>query len=320
MTNTCVCGCGRTLLDGYAATECTENARRQLLGDERRDDKPGIVELVDPARAIAHRQTAADSDIHSPPGPRDLLDYQAGQRLTIVQISLTGWAQQICEERGVNVDPDDQRDVIVKAAEFLAANLEWLRHVSWVNLALTEIRDCLAAMRSIVTAPAGRVYLGACGAEIELCGAGKADDAGIWWYCELRHHHEGDHSFEDHSLEHFRTCTGDVYGKPDKAAAYCQTCGAAYDQAERRVQVARLVKGGCYRASQLEHAYGLNAATVRKWAERELIVARERDGQGRPMYRLDEVLVVAASENERLEQARRKRHQREGAVAGVTPG
>lgn len=293
--NLCVV-CGRPTPDGVACVTETERARRQLLGDERDPDRPGIVELVEPARAVAYRQTAADGDAHSAPGPRDLLNYGAGQRLTTVQISLTGWARQICEERGVNVDPDDQRDVIVKAAEFLAANLEWLRHVSWVNLALTEIRDCLAAMRSIVTAPAGRVYLGVC-------------RAGRW--------------IPDPVDAEFGTdaeCQGDVYGRPDRNAAYCQECGAAYDQAERRVQVAKLVKGGCYRASQLEHAYGLNAATVRKWAERELITAREHDGQGRPMYQLDEVLAVAASESERLEQARRKRHQREGAVAGMTPG
>lgn len=298
MTADCVV-CGASTPDGWACVTETERARQQLAE---------IAELTEAARAVMYRQTATGT-VHSTPGPRDLLDYGAGARLDAVQFALTGWVRDL-DHSGTWTPAEGE--VIPQAAAWLTDRLEIIRHVPHVDDILREIWDCLMAMRSVVAAPAGRVYLGVCGAQRAhggLCCGGVCFEDDFTDECDCWCHRGEPEK-----------CDGDVYGKPDKPSAVCNKCGAYYDQAERRVQVAKLVQGGCYRASQLEHAYGLNAATVRKWAERELIVAREQDGQGRPMYRLDEVLAVAASESERLEQARQKRHQRRGAVAGVTPG
>lgn len=309
MTNTCVCGCGRTLTDGYAHTDCTERARRQLAE---------IAELTEPARDVMYRQTST-SGSHSPPGPRDLLDYGAGARLDAVQTALTGWARAVAEERGAAVWVAMNGDIIGQAAQWLAGHLEWLRHKEFVDDVLREIGDCVHAMRGIVATPAGRVYLGPCGAEIELCGAGKADDVGIWWYCELRHHHKSDHSFEGHGLDHFRTCKGDVYGRPAAATGRCRECGADYDQAERLRAVTAMVEGRGYRASVIAHAYGLSANTIRGWAW----VKRDREGNPlndpklkpvdhdhlkRPLYLVRDVLALH-------EQAEQRRQQRAAQAA-----
>ena len=295
--NRCVV-CGSETPDGEACVAETERARRQLLGDERCDDKPGIVDLVAPARDVAYRQTTGDSIAHGAPGPRDLLDYGAGAKLDAVQNALTGWARVVAEERGSAVWVAMNGDIISQAAHWLAGNLEWLRHKDYVDDVLREIGDCLHAMRSVVATPAGRVYLGECGAKYLDDVTEVRDDGG-----------EGIRTYVE------RKCDGDVYGRPGATTGGCRTCDAEHDQAERLKRNTALVQGGCYRASQLEHAYGLNAATVRKWAERGLIAASGVDGQDRPLYRLDEVLAVAKSEAARREAARAKRERRKAAQA-----
>ena len=239
-----------------------------------------IAETVEAARAVMYRQTSTGDTIHSTPGPRDLLDYGAGARLDAVQTALTGWVRAVREDAKVKSAPR-KGDLIAACADWLAERVETIRHLEYADEVLREIGDCWHTMRSVVATPAGRLYLGVC------------EDGG---------------------------CGGDVFGKPGRAAAYCNQCGAVYDQDERRVQVATLVEGGSYRASQLDGYRGLSAATVRKWAERGLITPHEHDGRGRPLYLLTEVRAVQSSEEQRLQQSRQKRYRRGAEVVGVTPG
>lgn len=272
--NDCVV-CGRPTPDGTVCVTETERARQQLAE---------IAELTEAARAVMYRQTATGDGGHSMPGPRDLLDYGAGARLDAVQTALTGWARVVAEERTGAVWVAAEGDAIEQAAKWLGAHLEWLRHASFVDDFLREVGDCAAAMRSVVATPAGRVYLGVCGAPLLIEGIGGPV-----------------------------ACEGDVYGKPGRNAAYCQTCGAAYDQAERRVQVAKLVDGKGFRASDIAHAYGISANTIRGWAW----VRRDDQGEPlndpklkpvghdhlkRPLYLVADVLALAAAADQRRQQ------------------
>jgi hypothetical protein len=281
----------------------TERARQQLAE---------IGDLVEAARAVAYRQTSTGGSGRSTPGPRDLLDYGAGARLDAVQTALTGWARVVAEERGQGVEAGDE-DLIVVAAAFLAQNLEWLRHVPWVDEVLREVGDCVHAMRSVVATPAGRVYLGVCGAAREhggLCCGGVCfeddftDDCECW--C-----HRGEPA----------TCDGDVFGRPDRNAGTCNTCGAYYDQDERRRQNTALVEGKGFRASVIAHAYGISANTIRGWAW----VKRDdkgkalndpklkpvgHDEQKRPLYLVADVLALE-------KRARQRREQRAAQGAGM---
>jgi hypothetical protein len=295
MTECVICG-SQVADQAYSCVTETERARQQLAE---------IGDLVEAARAVAYRQTSTGGSGRSTPGPRDLLDYGAGARLDAVQTALTGWARVVAEERGQGVEAGD-RDLIAVAAGFLAQNLEWLRHVTWVDEVLREVGDCVHAMRSVVATPAGRVYLGMCGAWRFMDRELDAD----------RFVSEGA-KFE---------CDGDVYGKPDRAAAYCGKCGAAYDQAERRRQVAALVEGVPMRASVIAHAYGISADTIRGWAW----VKRDKKGKAlndpklkpvghderkRPLYLVADVLALD-------ERARQRREQRaaQGAGMGASSG
>lgn len=303
MTNTCVCGCGRTLIDGYAHTECTGQARTRLKE---------ISELVEAARAVMYRQTATGDSGHARPGPRDLLDYGAGARLDAVALALTGWARDLSGDQW----RPEPGEVITQAAAWLAERVEVIRHVRQADDILREIWDCLMAMRSVVATPAGRVYLGVCGAETQAAGPCDCDcHHGAHYACS----HPGGCGSTDGA--HRTTCRGDVFGKPGKAAAYCNQCGAAYDQDERRLQVTRLVDGKGFRASVIAHAYGIPVDTIRGWAwvrrndkgepiNDPKLKPVGRDERGRPLYLVADVLALH-------EQARQRREQRTAQAAGM---
>lgn len=256
--------CGRPTPDGTVCVAETEQARQQLAE---------IAETVEAARAVMYRQTSTDDSIHSTPGPRDLLDYGAGARLDAVQTALAGWVRAVREDAKVKSAPREG-DLIATCADWLAERVELIRHLEYADEVLREISDCWHAMRSVVATPAGRLYLGVCGAD---------------------------------------GCKGDVFGKPGKAAAYCQACGAVYDQDERRVQVATLVDDRGFRASVIAYAYGIPVDTIRGWAwvrhDNNGVPVREpklrpvdRDDRGRPLYLVADVLALQGQARQRREQ------------------
>jgi hypothetical protein len=284
--NECVI-CGRPTPDGYACVADAVDRPRQLLAE--------ITDMLPAALDVSHRQArhGTGGGASGKPGSALPLDLGATARLDGVRTALTTWARHVAEERGVTV-PTGPQDPIHVAARWMAAHCEWMRHRAEVDEWLRDVEACARIVRGIARGPADRVYLGPCGAER--------------WVPD-----PGDDEFGT-DVE----CDGDVYGLPDGDTGRCRTCGAEFDQGERQRWLTDEVRQRAYRASELEHAYGLNSATVRKWAERKLIAAHGQDGQGRPLYLLGEVLDVAASEAARREAARVKRERRRTAqVAGM---
>lgn len=282
--NECVI-CGRPSPDGYADVACAVDRPRQLLAE--------ICDMLPAATDVAHRQARHGTSAggHGKPGSALPLDLGATARLDAVGNQLGTWARHVAEERGVTVPGDGEPTLV--AARWLADHCEWLRHREECPEFLGDVEACARIVRGIARGPAERVYLGPCGAAwTDWNPDGTPLEAGY--------------------------CDGDVYGLPDGDTGRCRECGAEVDQGERQKWLTAEVRQRAYRASELEHAYGLNSATVRKWAERGLIVAHGRDGQGRPLYLLGEVLDLAASEAARREQARQKRERRRAAqTAGM---
>lgn len=266
MTNTCVCGCGRTLIDGFAALDCTERARQQLAE---------IANLVAPARHIAHRQTSGDGTGGAGvPGSRVPIDLGAGARLDAVQVALTGWAREIAEARSVGVVPDG-RDVIVLAAAYITQSLEIARHKRWVDDMLREIGDCLTAMRHVTAPRRERIYLGTCGAAwTDWNPDGTPLEAG---YCE-----------------------GSVYGNVGADKATCKACGTRYAQADRIRERAELAHSHWYTAAEIAEAYPgvVLAGTIRKWRQRGLLTVHG-EVDGHRLYQVSEVLALVESAKER---------------------
>jgi hypothetical protein len=244
--NECVI-CGRPTPDGYADPGCRDRARRHL---------DGILELLDPARAIAHRHTAGGQDGAGVPGPSMPLNLGAGARLDAVQNALTTSARDIAEERGVTVPGEG--DPIVLAVWFLAEHLEWARHRAEVGKLYGDIEDCVRAMRDITAGPPERKYLGPCGADREhggLC-AGVVcfeddftDDCDCW--C-----HRGEPG----------RCDGDVYIRVGADVGRCRTCKTEYAERDRRTWLDGLTADLAAPARDIAHALGVPVKTIRTWA------------------------------------------------------
>jgi hypothetical protein len=307
-TNTCVI-CDRPTPDGYACVACAVERPRQLLAE--------IQDMLPAATDVAHRQArhGTGGGTSGKPGSAILIDLGATARLDGVRTALTTWARHVAEERGVTV-PTGTQDPIHVAARWMAAHCEWMRHRAEVDEWLRDVEACARIVRGIARGPADRVYLGPCGASLEICPhCGCAAGWHVGGKCRNGQSEPHACGLAGDVCDWSATCDGDVYGLPDGDTGRCRTCGAEVDQRERRAWLDNEVRQRAYRASELEHAYGLTSATVRKWAERKLLTAHGSDGQGRPLYLLGEVLDVAASEAARREAARVKRERRRTAQA-----
>jgi hypothetical protein len=191
-------------------------------------------------------------------------------------------------------------DSIVEAAQFLAQQLPWLRHARTTEQGapyaadvFREIGDCAARMRSLVDGPKEQRFLGPCGAPqwVENLGG----EAGCR---EL----EGP------------PCEGDVYGVAGAQTGRCRTCKTEYQQADRHDWIDSVRRDWLYHASEIAEAYPeIKAATVRKWFERGLIVSHG-EHKGGPLFKVGEVLDLAAADAARREEIRADRDRRRRAA------
>lgn len=303
MTNTCVCGCGRQLLDGFAHHDCTERARQQLAE---------IAELVEPARAVAYRQTASDGTINGTPGPRDLIDYGAGARLIGTLNALTEWSREIAAERGIlRALYLPHEDPLTTVSAWLSGHTEWIRHrgettnPQWVRLYaripdsdeldpdvppfiaaqfLHTVAKAARVLHGIAAGRRERIYLGTCGAPAQV---------------ETTTFSDPEPTFMDGP-----PCRGSVYGSIGASKAVCKACGARYDQAARIADRSELAHGYTYTAAEIAEAYPgvVLASTIRQWRRRGLLTAHG-EADGHRLYVVAEVLALVDSAKERHEQA-----------------
>jgi hypothetical protein len=219
-------------------------------------------------------------------------------------------------------------DPLIAAAQFLSAQLDWLRHATdeqggpYAAGVFAEIRDCASRMRGVVEGPADRRYLGPCGAPQIAIDPDVAAEHGI---------HPANAALG------LAPCDGDVYARDGAPAGHCRTCGASVDTGERRAWLDAEVRSRAFRAAEIASAYGINVKTIRSWAtERQarydhsgtqVEAARPAklhvhgwDRDGRPLFLVGDVLDLAAVDAARREQARAERARRaaariEGAAA-----
>jgi len=189
---------------------------------------------------------------------------------------------------------------IVAAAQFLQAQLPWLRHASdeqGTPLAVTvfaEIADCAARLRGLVDGPqAGLKYLGPC----------KMPLATIAAY--------GPHP------EQYVECNGTVRWRPGSVTARCDTCKTEHDPAQRQAWIDDVRREFLYTATEIAEAYpDIKANTISKWASRGLLEARGKHGNS-PLYLVGDVLDMAAGDAARREEARARRAARQSAEMGA---
>lgn len=108
-------------------------------------------------------------------------------------------------------------------------------------------------------------------------------------------------------------CGARVYAPTGRPTTGCPACGASFDVAEQRGLMVDAL------TDQLAHAGLIGRAleslgvqvtpdAIRKWAERGRLLAHGRDEKNRPLYRVGDVIDLAAQAAER-----RRGHERMGA-------
>lgn len=114
---------------------------------------------------------------------------------------------------------------------------------------------------------------------------------------------------DDHSVPCIR-CTGDergrlhpVWGESIDGEAdrwHCLSCGAwlSREDYRRALMAAHRLTATHLCASDLRAEYGVNIATVRKWAERGQVRKGPRDASGRVTYDVEDVLARMANDDD----------------------
>jgi hypothetical protein len=103
VTGTDCVRCGRPTADGYACVTCRDRILCDLLGDDSRDDRPGLVDTAPAARDIAQGQASGHGEggASGKPESRLPLDLAVTAKLDAAQATLTTWARHISETRGI---------------------------------------------------------------------------------------------------------------------------------------------------------------------------------------------------------------------------
>lgn len=239
------------------------------------------------------------------PGNDDALD-----TLDEVNNRLTTLVREIAEAQRFS-EPSGGSGVgstIRTAAKWLQGRMSWLARATddqggpYAASVLPEIADCASRIRGIVNGPAEQRYLGPCGAPVAVAGCQASGGPA----CQLRPPAQCDTG----TCAAVEPCDGDVYGRRGAQTGTCRTCGAQVEQADRRAWLDGEVRGWAFRASEIAAAYGLKANTIRVWAARGHIEPFGHDREGRPLFRVGEVLDRAAADAARRETERAKRERR----------
>lgn len=251
------CRCGKPTRDHvYACDTCADLLARAL------GDVPWLDEQLDTTITRQHAiPTEAGPRTFDKPLPWH--DAAADARRTLHGL-LVSWVR-FCDEE--HVRHSSPRDGL--PADTLAALSGWLLwRVDGLTLrdigpeAIDEITSAVAACHRIVDRRPDRWYAGPC----------ATDD-----------------------------CAADLYAQRRDGDVRCRDCGATYDVAARRAWLLAEAEDRLAPAAEVARAVSwlgaapLTASRVRKWAERERILAKGHDG-ARPLYRIGDAINLLASD------------------------
>lgn len=149
------------------------------------------------------------------------------------------------------------QDTLPAVAAWLLPMCGILRHADYGPDAVTEIRDAVNAALRAVDTPPQRAYVGPC------------------------------------------ECGEAVYARPGAPAATCRGCGAVWGVEEQREWLRAAAEDMLLTATEIARAVSrptqsVTPSMVRGWANRRRLLAHGADAQGRPTYRVGDVLDLLA--------------------------
>lgn len=262
-----------------------ESRRRATDGGHT---EPGLASALDDA---IRRQVriARSTTSHTPAQPQSDDDqyaltaaqtalpygYAAAEAKWELRSTLTTWAALISDQRGLPMpDPD-----LVPLAVFLRAQVEWLRAQAAGPEAFEELLHTLRNARRVIDRPADKRYAGPCTAEVIVI------------------------PFVP------RACGADLYarnitGTGNDQTVKCRDCGAEYPLAARRDWLLEQAQDRLLPAAEMARAVdGLGVqvtfSTIKSWKRRGRLIAHGQLPDGRPTYRVGDVIDLVEAEASR---------------------
>lgn len=272
--NDCV-RCNRPTPDGYACPACAYRA-----GDQLHE----IASHTGAARDVASGQAQRGSGGGSgKPGSRPPGDVGAMELLGEVQNDLVGWVRHIASERG-GLTQRPGSDLIVHAARYLQANVEWMRHRPEVDEFLGDVERSQRRIRYLADGRQPGRYAGPCG---------FVDGGGI-------------------------ECREDVEARDGAQYATCRACGSRYNVEERQQWMRDEIEDHLARPVEiagvlLRLGTPIGYSTIAAYAAKGQIVAHGSDANGKPLYRIGDVLDLRMG----AKKPRRERELPRGAANPV---
>lgn len=277
---------------GYACDACGKRAAVQLAE---------IADLAPEARDVARRlaRHGADGGGQSKPGSRPLIDFGATERLGSIENDLQGWVRVVAEARGSDAvygtaPTRAVPDGLAYAAAVLVDQVGWLRHQQFADEVLDAIAQSAHKVAAIVNGPTPGRYAGPCSAIVD------DPDAPCPVSCAC---HNGPHyaCTEPGGCGSAgcgrRQCGQDVTARPGASYGTCKACGAEYDVDEQQAWMRGEIEG--YLARPVEIAgvllrlgFPIGYSTIAAYAAKGQLVARGRDEQDRPLFRIGDVMTL----------------------------
>jgi hypothetical protein len=281
------CRCGKTTKDAaYVCEDCGDKLARAL------GEVPWVTDelevTVTRQKGVDYRSVGGSSGGKKPSERPSPVVWSASDARSDLKALLVAWVRFCHDERVRNQQPPpiagptcqtcDHRtcDRISRGdlpADNVPAMSRWLMwRVDGLLLheigpdAVEEITDAIAKCKRLIDVRPDKWYAGPCNAETN-------------------------------DIE----CGVDLYAKAASGDVTCSTCAATYDVAARRTWLLGAAQERLADAATLARSVSwlgskpLNAARVRKWAERGRIVAMEHEGT-KPLYRIGDAIDLLAKE------------------------
>lgn len=265
--------CSTPTHDTFLCTQCwaqLAEALRDLSGYQTNDRGERLIPLaieLDVTLSRQERRSKVALVVSGTPEKPLPVNLHAGRVRDRLEGVLAGWVTNICLSR---VYCQNTRATMVQNAQWLLAHEHDVRGLHNVEELFASITEAIELAHRVIDNQSVRVYVGACGAELE----------------------EG-------------VCTAPLWADSAYAMTRCSLCDTSWPSMERWEQYLAQVKTdrlaevrskqlGARRLATVLTALGhtIDEATVRKWAKAGKLAVVGLDAQGRKVYRAGDVLAL----------------------------
>ncbi|QAY70008.1 hypothetical protein [Xylanimonas protaetiae] len=254
--------------------------------------RPGL--LSDAEDRIAHGQTVTVGErdgMTTDAGPVTLpYRYTPAEARWELLNTLTSVADDIARRRGL-FRPLNTPQALTG---FLTGNIGWMRAQPDGGDLIGELLDAITHMKHAIDVPASTRYAGPCTADVE--------------YVE-EHQERPLAQIGNVTTLTTRPCTGELYARPGATQVDCPDCGATYQVADRRAWLLDQIADRLLPARDMAQAvHGLigvdvTATTldnnIRGWKHTGRLTARGLTRDGRPTYRIGDVIALVINSAKR---------------------